>query len=458
MSSPTANLSPSSEAEAKIYKVGTLTYSQQGLAIVFFWLIWNDFSFTLIESVRSLTNFLLRDQGASLAEIAWIGSLGLIFMWVNPVFSVWSDRFRSKWGRRRPFLFIVTPCFAFTLMGTPYMPDFYKYSMHYAWVRAIMSHVHMSGPIFFIAILLTINVLFNDMLQTIFSYLYWDVVPQIVLGRFQAMMKIAGALAGILWNAYFMSLADFHMKGVYVGVSLSCLIVYLLSVFMVKEGDYPPPDAHKKGGTFFAPIRAYFVECFSDSFYVWMFVGFSLIQIGNLANNIRPFYLREDLHMNLGAIGQYSTPSQIVMMLLGFGVGSLADKLKPVRLMFPTYLAWATANVGAYLFVTDKWSYLFWFTLINIAIFSTGVTYGAFVAEMYPRAKLGQFCSANATTSAVVTAILNPGVGWLFDTIHFNRFCFLFSGIFEFLGAVVFLKVYYNWKKRQGRIIEPHAG
>ena len=443
--------------EPGTFAVGTLRYTKPGLYVLFFWLMWNDFSITLLEQVHNLTGFLLKDLGASYTEIASIGTIGLIGLWINPVFSVWSDRCRSRWGRRRPFLFALTPLLAATLMITPYMPGLYTHLHRVPQAAAILDRIPMSGPILFIAAASVCMGLFNAMLLTVFSYLYWDVVPESVLGRFSAMSKIATALAAFVWSFYVFGYGEHHAKAVYVGVSLFCLVVYLVSVWRIKEGDYPPPDVHQKGNLL-APIRAYFVECYSKPYFLWIFAAFTLIQIGNLGNEYRGYYLHYDLKLNLDEIGKASAMPQLVVMLLGLGVGSLADRLKPVRLTAPALLFWALTNVGAYFFVHDQFSYLIWFTLINLAIFAQGVLYGALVPELYPREKLGQFCSASATMAIVVSGLIKTFVGMLFDYIHYNRFCFLWSAIFEFLSVLVFLKVYANWKRNQGQIPVPHSG
>jgi len=440
-----------------VFEVGTLRYTRQGLVILFFWLMWNDFSIMLLEQVNSLTGFLMKDLGATYTEIMTIGSFGMLGLWINPVFSVWSDRHRGKLGRRRPFLFATTPFLAFFLMITPWMPDFYRYVVKFPLGAAILSHIPMNGPILFIAVAGVIMGLFNTMVLTVFSYLYWDVVPEIVLGRFSSLSKVATALAGFIWSFFFFGYGEHHMKGVYMGVSIFCLIIYLTSVWQIKEGEYPPPDERKTGGVM-APVRAYFVECYSKPYFLWIFAGFALLQIGNLGNDYRNFYLHYDLKLNLDQIGKASAIPQVLIMILGFGIGSLADRLKPVRLMPYLTFLWSLTLIGSYFFVHDQLSWLIWFTLINLAIFAQGVLYGALIPELYPREKLGQFCSGAATMQAVICGISRPLVGMFFDYIHYTRLCFLWSAFFNILGGIIFIKVYHNWRKLRGHVPVPHGG
>ena len=71
MTSPPAVSTP--PGEEKIYRVGTLTYTQHQLYVLFFWLMWNDFTITLIEQVGSLTGFLCKDYGATNEELESLG-------------------------------------------------------------------------------------------------------------------------------------------------------------------------------------------------------------------------------------------------------------------------------------------------------------------------------------------------------------------------------------------------
>ena len=53
------------------YQVGTLVYTKMGLVSVFFWILWGDFCFQLMETVApALVPLMLKDAGAS---NLWIG-------------------------------------------------------------------------------------------------------------------------------------------------------------------------------------------------------------------------------------------------------------------------------------------------------------------------------------------------------------------------------------------------
>jgi len=448
----------------KTYTIGTLRYDQQALVVLFFWLMWNDFGITLIEQIGSLGGFLMIDQGATYTQMALLGSVGaFVLPWINPWVSTWSDRHRGKMGRRRPFLIFAAPFFAFFLAAYPFMPDLFHYLLRYHWMVALSAHFPMKGEILFMGACGLVSGVFNSVLLAIFSYLYWDVVPESVLGRFQSLSKIAALLAGLIWSFFIFGEGQtgHHPKAVYVGTSLFGLTIYLVSVWQIKEGEYPPPDLHKKGGKM-APIRAYFVECYSQPYYLWIFVASLLYQLGNQGGGYQGYYLRYDLHMSLATIGWVggwvSTVISAFGMLFGFFIGSLTDRLKPVRLLCPLYILMALGAFGAYFFVRDQWTNLYWSIGRNLVIFGLGIVIGAFTAEIFPHEKLGQFCSAQAVFYQFIIAFVSPLIAMLFDHIHYNRFGYLWSAAFYFFSALAYAKVYRNWKVRHGRTPVPHAG
>ncbi|MGB8355898.1 MAG: MFS transporter [Chthoniobacteraceae bacterium] len=465
MSSPTTLIpQPIDTPPEKIYSIGTLRYNQNALYILFFWLMWNDFGITLIEQIGGLGSFLMLDRGATYTQMALMGApAALIFPWINPWVSTWSDRHRGKWGRRRPFLLFAAPFFAFFMAVYPFMPDLFRILMHHQWMVALSAHFPIRGDILFMGISSQVSGIFNSVLMAIFLYLYWDVVPESVLGRFQSLSKIVTLLAGLVWSFFIFGQGQtgHHPKAVYVCTSIFGLAIYMGTTWMIKEGEYPPPDVHKKGGKL-AIIRAYFVECYSQPYYLWIFVASLLYQLGNQGGGYQTYYLRYDLHMDLDVLGWtggwVNTITSGFGMIFGFYIGVITDRLKPMRLMCPLYLLMALGAFGAYFFVHDKWSNLYWSVGRTLIIFPIGIVVGAFTAEIFPREKLGQFCSAQAVFYQFFIAIVGPFIAMLFDHIHYNRLGYLWSAFFYALGALAYLKVYWNWKARHGQTPVPHAG
>ena len=436
------------------FTVGTLTYDKRGLWLVFFWLMWNDFSITLLEQVTGLTSILMRDRGASYTLISTFGSVGgLLGMWINPVFSTWSDRLRTRLGRRRPFLLIATPLFAISLCAIAFMPDLYHFLMGFDGMAAILNRIPVNGEVLFIGIASIVNGLFNGVVLAIFSYYYWDVVPEIVLGRFNSLAKIVTVGAGMVWSFFVVGYAEQHTKTVYIGVSIFCVSVYLLSVWRVKEGEYPPPEPRRTTNPL-EPFFEYFKDCFSKPYYLWIFFGTLCFQLANQGGIIQSFYLRYDLGMDLTTTGWIYgvglAATTAFGLALGYSTGSLIDRLKPIRVIPVTFFIWALLALVSFFVVRDKMSAAVMTSLICINQFAFGVALGAVTVELFPREKIGQFCSAQAFFYQTIIMVLNPlAISPFFDWLKFNRAGYLWSSFFYLLAGLVTVKVYHNWKHKQ---------
>lgn len=452
--------SPSTLVHRKHFTVGTLSYTQEQLYVLFFWLMWNDFTVMLLEQPVGFARLLQLDHGATNTQVGIFGTIaGLTTLWINPVFSVWSDRTRTPWGRRRPFLIAAAPMVAFFIAITPYMPTLAHYLLRYPWAAAWAQHLpmKMNGTVFMLGLCIVMTQVFNQIILALYGYFFWDVVPKEVLGRWTSLCRILGAIGGFVWSFFLLGLADHHMKALCVGISIFCLVIYLLSVWRVKEGDYPPVDKHEKGGVI-APVRAYFVECFSDPFYLWVFGAFLVASTAASGNNYTMNYLRYDLLFNYDTIGKWGAVPPLISIPLGYFFWSSADRLHPVKVFAPTFFIWGLICIGSYFFIRDPWSYFFWTLLTQVAVFANGVTYGALLPRIYPRAKFGQFCSANQLCGALGAALLATPIGNLFDWLHSYRYAYLFQAFFLIAGSLMFLKVHREYDKRHGHVPEPHAG
>jgi MFS family permease len=173
-------------------------------------------------------------------------------------------------------------------------------------------------------------------------------------------------------------------------------------------------------------------------------------------------YIHYDLKLDLATIGRMngwgSAFTVTLGLLLGFSFGTLTDRLKPVRMMAPIYAIWGLVKIAGFFFVHDQWTYLGWYGLNGVCGFAVGVAQAAVVIEVFPREKLGQFCSANAITQQLICNGVAILAAKFFDHLQNNRYSFLWQAVFLFIGAMAFLKVQKNWKLRHGRMPVPHAG
>ena len=111
-SPPDQATSPAAPGGRKVWTAGSLSYTAGGLALLLLLLLGGDFAWSMRErSVQPLFQILLRQyESSDFLTSLLLGSIpACITVLVWPVVSVWSDRTRTRWGRRIPFLFFPTP-------------------------------------------------------------------------------------------------------------------------------------------------------------------------------------------------------------------------------------------------------------------------------------------------------------------------------------------------------------
>ena len=214
-----------------------------------------------------------------------------------------------------------------------------------------------------------------------------------------------------------------------------------------KSRPYPPPEPRKKG-SFIAPIKVYFTECFGEARYVWIYAAVAVNYLANASGLYKLFYTRDVLHLNLDTIGKMSAWPSIIMVVLAYPLGALIDRTsKPVRLLIPTMFINASLSLLCYFFLRDKWTLLMMNITSSVIGFFWGNCFSVLNVTAFPREKLGQFSSANAMTYNLTTTLMAWPVGKLFDYLNNYRYAYLWSFACQVLAGLFFVKVYLNFKR-----------
>jgi MFS family permease len=432
----------------RIFTAGTLRYTKGALWLLFSWLMWNDLCLMLMEQVApNLVPLLLKDHGASNRDIAFFMSTltGTFTLWINPVVSTWSDRHRGSAGRRRPFLFFATPFCAIGLGAVPFMPDLFHYLQRFPAFGAFISHHASFGVVAFIGIGFLFYQIFNSVILAIFTYYFWDVVPESVLGRFSAMTKIVGTLTVFIWNFFLFGQSERHMKALFVGVAAFFFIAYMVSLWRVKEGEYPPPPAQSKPG-FWTVISSYFRDCYKP-YYLWFIVANTVYQVGNLSNSFQIFLFRDQLHLSVDTIGKMKAVPSLLVVLIAYPMGSVVDRLKPARVLIAAVILYGMVNIGGFVFLNGKWTLFAFVGCVATVVCVLQISQSVFIVDFFPREKLGQFASANTLLASITAMIVAPFVGHFLDWIKDYRYALLWSTSFYFLSIPLYLKCYFNWRR-----------
>ncbi len=462
---------PDGEAPVdKSFRVGTLVYTRASLAILFTWLLWGDFCFTFMEQViptiMPLKLKALETPNWLMATILTSVPTAMATV-VSPVLGFKSDRLRSRWGRRIPFLLVSAPFVALFLLLMAFSPEIGA-ALH----RLIGGWGGLSPTSLIIACIAVFMAgfkFFSLVSNLIFSYLLNDVVPQSHLTRFYAMFRIAGILATATYNFFIFKYANTHMREILIGSAILYLISFLPMCWKVKEGEYPPPPEnmdHRKG--FVSSAKTYFRECFVDRLYWYYFLHTACWNIGG-ASAIFTLFLNLSLGISLDQFGKIQGIAMVLTAVLLYPAGALADRIHPLRVMVWVKIGMLLSMVLNMIWLVRTFSpETNFFILVGITALTLplSVMYSAALSPMMmrllPASRFGQFSSACFMMVSLFSIFSGVAVGAVFDMIrailpadvwgadYCYRFIPVWSFVFFSVGLVFLLLLYREWKRHGG--------
>lgn len=436
------------------FQVGTLVYTPAGLVTLFAWLLWGDFVFTLMEAVMpSLLPLLLRDNGASNQAVAFIVSS--IYMVVNaianPVISYKSDRFRSRWGRRRPFILFTTPLVVLFLAMMPFAPELARMAGSIGWVRVLFKGAPVTSVVLVSGFLVAAFQVFNMFVSSVYYYLIADVVPEAYIGRFYGLFRVFGAFAGLTFNYFIFGMARTHMREIFVGIAIAYGFFMTFMCLRVREGEYPPVPAAENKSRWGSGIRNYASQCFGHPLYWLIFLAYGMNIWAGASNVFAIFFSRDQLGLTLDQIGKMGAYIGVAGLLAVYPVGILIDRFGSHRCVVAGFIGAGLMKLISFFLIRDYGSLLIWSILGNIPLSLTGLSMMKWLIDLYPRDRYGQFGSASAMTSSLVGAVIGPLCGLFFDWVRDYRYVFLWPVVFQWIGAVAAWSVYRKWSAMGGK-------
>jgi predicted MFS family arabinose efflux permease len=298
---------------------------------------------------------------------------------------------------------------------------------------------------------------FNEFVNSIYWYLFADVVPKAFMGRFLGLFRVVSTLGGMAFNAFVFPHSLTHMQWAYGGVSLLYLVGFSLMCFKVKEGKYPPVTDVTESSSVWSQIKLYMRECFSHPIYIFVFLGTGLFGISTLVTIGNDFFAIDALHISMTQIGWVAGWAGWGALLLQYPCGWISDRFGPLRVSMVSVALIALVNFAQFFYMHSFTSYIA-FTVVNLVV---GSIYGAawmpMLIAVLPESKFGQFCSANGTfKSAVIIAFGSVGAMWLDwvtkkgSVVDNYRYAFLWVGVCYVLYAITLAVVIRYWQQRGG--------
>jgi MFS family permease len=459
----TAASSPNPAASGPPYRVGTLTYTKASLVMLFVWMLWGDFCFVLMDQLLPmLLPLQLKALGASgfvmgLLTLTIPSAMNFV---ITPIVSFRSDRYRSKWGRRIPFLLFPTPFLVLFLGLMGYSKEIA--AMLEAWdVGGSTGFKPATITLLLVGVLVVGFQFFNMFVSSVYYYLFNDVVPEKFIGRFMALFRVVASLASFVFLRYIFGWAEGHMKEAFIGVAVLYGVSFTLMCFWVKEGEYPPPPKNLDGRPgLVSSVKTYFRECYTHPLYLVLFLGYTFYNVANAARMFQVFFAK-DIGMSVDAFGKVLGWGMLLQAVLLYPIGILVDRFHPVRviilgqiLMIPFWIAFCYFVHGSAAF---SWLYLAW---IPFQAMYLAANYPLIMA-LLPKERFGQFCSAQALVNAAGMICGTALVGKFMDLMGSDyRYLYMWMFTFHALSVFCMLAVYRFWIKLGGpkHYLPPQVG
>ncbi len=434
-SSPPA---PSASGGAPVYRAGSLTYDRRGLIGVFGWLLWGDVVFTLIDNIEpTILPVILKAHGASNTAI------GIIIVTFNmvlqalimPPLGYYSDRLRTRWGRRIPILFLTIPFVTVFLALTPFSPEFARW-LEQAGLGGLLEMLPVTSVVATFALLVFLYRAVQTATNVTFFGLVRDVVPDGQMGLFLSLFRLFGALSTFAINYWLLGYAETHSRPIFVGIAVLNLVGFLAICWFVREGTYPaaespatePPGRAESslGSRFVAAAKVFVRESYRHPVYLWTyFVRICLYSVHLGLSAYVVFFPREELGLDLGMVGRLRSWPMLAWVFLAYPMGRLIDRKGSIEVLRWSLVAITVCYAASFFLVVGPVSYLWSTLLAGIAFWTIMVAQLKLTQEIFHPQRYSQLAGANTILqSVVIGALVMPFVGWTFDALQGWSFTF----------------------------------
>jgi len=379
---------------------------------------------------------------------SFAGIVNILFL---PNISLWSDGFRSRLGRRIPFLLVAAPLTVFACCITGFAPEiagFLYRNVTATWAPSLSEKTLILGVL---CVSAAMYHFFNMILVNAYNWLLKDVIPDKLMARVLAWFRIVGAFGALafLWLV-FPHIMEYR-KVVFVGVGAFYLLVFSIMCLRVKEGEYPPLPQGKKP-TMFQSFALYFRECVSVPIYRNFFIVCVSVNVGmGCAGAFITLFMRETLMLDMQTIGTNLTWSTIAITLTYFPVGWLCDKINPLLITLVSLPLYAIVSILAMLLVHEKTGMITYWIVIAIPLVGWSLGSCATMMKLFPAEKFGQFSSGLNVFGCGALIFGNMLIGQLMDFMHSDyRYAFLWTAFFLGLAIVPMVIVWRTWVRLGG--------
>lgn len=417
---------PQAPSQPPVFRAGTLSYTSRGLTAVFAWLLAGEVVFTLIDMLEpKVLPVILKLHGASDKEIGIIvGSFNAVLqLLIMPPLGYFSDRLRTRWGRRIPLLFWATPFASIFLAITPFAPEIASWALKNesmaTWLRSL--------PITPVILVFAILVLLYRSVQTVTNVTFFgllrDVVPDTHMGRFLALFRLFGAGSTFIITYWLLGHADTHSRPIFMGVAVLNLIGFSLICWFVKEGEYPPvpkaPAGEPALKRFTGAVKTFVRESYRHPIYLWVyFIRVCLYGALLGLSGFVIFFPQYELGMSLPQIGQMLSWSSLAWLLIAYPVGKLVDSKGAIYVLRLSLILITVGYVLTFFLVVGPITFLLSSLVTGVAFWVVMLAQLKLTQDVFHPQRYSQIAGANTIVQSLMIAIIiSPGAGWILDAL-----------------------------------------
>lgn len=451
-------VAPTGGNQENTYTVGTLRYSRAGLFILFAWLFWGIFCSSMLGKVSVIfPTYLLKVEGVSNTTATLLMStiFQSMVVFLCPAISFRSDRTRSRWGRRIPYMLFTLPPLCLFVAGLGFSPRIaamLRMSSVPEWLHLSPTTVGMGVIVF----MLIGYYFFNLFVGSVLYYLYADVVPQAMLGRFLGLARMVGIFADFLFRRFLFQYSLDYMEWIFAGIAVLYFFGFGLMCLRVKEGQYPPVEDITDRTSILAQVRLYFSECFIHPVYVLLFLQ-SAFRTFAAAASVGTIVFLMGLGVDMRFQGEVGAWIAVFSVMLPYPFGWLVDKCHPLRIYLLATMLAVPMEIAFFFGMQGPSSYIVCAAVGAIHFQLVSSASIPVLISLFPADKYGQFCSANAMVRSFAAVLGGLAAGPFLDHVTRNgsmtdgyRYMYLWIATFNAAAVVCLLAVYRHWRRLGG--------
>ncbi len=436
------------------YTAGSVTYTFRKLIAVCTVLLLMRQVLSLVAGclIPQLKPVLLDRAGANAAQIALI--IGTIPSILNavlcPIISTVSDKTRTRWGRRTPYLLFSAPLQAILLVLIGYSGELA------GGIQEILPGCHIRLQLWVLGIFIILFQIVYLFPGSVVYYLEADLVPRECFGTYMAVASMSGSAVNAAFSYFIFQYSFSHTKLVLAIFAACYLTIYGLQSLVAREGTYPPlNDKITKNGGILRNTVEYFAmffrQCFTRKIYVFLYLCLGLNGASNICRSMyNLLFATKELGVTVAQYGKIAAIGNIISAVLVLFFGRLMDKTHPMLVYFQGGCLVILTNVFGFFFVYAPLSFGIVYVITCLMYALQNLAQTPLLAAIVPRDKFGQYCSCNAMVTHV-SLMIGSFLGGVLTHLFGYRVMFVWDFGVTIFAMLALLVVFIQWRRLGGK-------